>query len=78
MNDRTEREALKPSRREMLTGARKKLKYVVPAMWVLAAAPEQAFASAPASGTCTLSGGDCNIDSDCCSLNCQGMTCQMM
>lgn len=48
----------------------KKAKYVVPALWVLAAAPEQAWASAPASGTCVVSGGTCTFDGDCCSLDC--------
>ena len=55
-----------PTRRDFV----KKAKYVVPAIWVLAAAPEQAFASAPASGTCLVSGTPCNNDSDCCSNDC--------
>ncbi len=71
MDDRTERETLKPSRREILTGTVKKLKYVAPAITVLAAAPENAWASAPASGTCIVSGGFCTVDSDCCSLKCK-------
>ena len=55
----------------------KKARYVVPAMWVLAAAPEQAFASAPASGTCLVSGQACVQDGDCCSLDCNpGMMCE--
>lgn len=48
----------------------KKAKYVVPAIWVLAAAPEQAFASAPASGTCLVSGTVCGNNDDCCTGFC--------
>ena len=48
----------------------KKAKYVAPAIWVLAAAPEIAWASAPASGTCLVSGTVCGNNSDCCSGSC--------
>lgn len=73
MDEKIEQAGSEPSRREVLTGARKKLKYVAPAMWVLAAAPEQAFASAPASGTCFVSGQNCVTHDDCCSLMCTSM-----
>lgn len=49
----------------------KKLKWVAPAIWTLAATPKQALAgSAPASGTCAVSGQECDIDDDCCTFNC--------
>ena len=54
------------TRRKFIKNAR----YVVPAIWVLGAAPEQAFASAPASGTCLVSGAVCGNNSDCCTGLC--------
>ena len=55
----------------------KKAKYAWPAIYVLAAAPEIAWASAPASGTCLVSGANCNVDEDCCTLDCNpGMMCE--
>lgn len=65
------------TRRELLQRAGRKALYVLPVVLVLAAAPQNAWASAPASGTCTVSGGACSVDDDCCSLSCDVgmMTC---
>ena len=65
------------TRRELLRAAGRKALYVMPVVLVLAAAPENAWASAPASGTCTVSGGACASDDECCSLSCNigMMTC---
>lgn len=67
------------SRRDVLREVGKKVLYVMPVMLVLAAMPEQAWASAPASATCIVSGGPCAGDNDCCSLSCNPgtMTCNM-
>ncbi len=65
------------TRRELLRSAGRRALYVMPVILVLAAAPENAWASAPASGTCTVSGGACSVDNECCSLSCDVgmMTC---
>ena len=67
------------SRRDVLREVGKKELYVMPVMLVLAAMPEPAWASAPASATCVVSGGACVGDTDCCSLSCHPgtMTCNM-
>ena len=74
--EKNEQAELSPSRRELLTGSAKKLKYVIPVIWVLGAAPETAFASgAPASATCKVSGLECGNHAQCCLGLCfnQGM-----
>ncbi len=70
-------ESDRDSRRAWLKQIGRKALYVMPAVLVLAAAPLNAWASAPASGVCTVSGGACASNDQCCSLSCNPgmMTC---
>ena len=62
------------TRRKFLTDTGKKAAFVVPVVLSLTAQPVMA-----ASGeSCSAYGADCDVNEDCCSLNCHGptMTCK--
>ena len=70
-------DAAPTARRTFLREVGKKAVWVTPVVLTLMASPEQAWASAPASGTCVPSGGECGSNDDCCSNSCNVgmMTC---
>lgn len=58
------------TRRGFLTGAGKRAVFVLPAVWSLST--QQAAAASGVS--CSAYGAPCEVNEDCCTLNCHGLT----
>lgn len=62
------------TRRTFLSDTGKKMIFIMPAVWTLSG--QQAVAAT--GDSCSQYGADCEVNEDCCSLNCHGptMTCK--